>query len=351
MRYIGLDVHQRLTTVVWLDSETGEMSEAYEVPTAELVDHLGSLAGARKKAVLEAGTQSHFLARRLMTLGLEVQVVHPFRVRRLFEALYGLKKTDKIDARGLALALADGYLERAGVWVADPPTHELRALTRTRLQLVECNVRLRNSIRQLVEQEGEVCPYRDLTGRGATEWLDEFAEGQPEPIRLALEAQRATLAVMVAQIKELSREIAQLVKARAEVELLETIPGIGTETAAAIVAEIGDISRFETATALRGYSGLVPKVDQSAGKLRTGPLTKRGNRRLRRIMILAAQHFVQVKATRDLSLRKWHARQVFRHGPNPAKVAVARRLLNIIFALLRDQAAFDASRYALPDAA
>lgn len=351
MRYIGLDVHQRLTTVVWLDSETGEMSEAYEVPTAELADDLARLTGEKKRAVLEAGTRSHFLARRLMTLGLEVRVVHPFRVRRLFEGLYGLKKTDKIDARGLALALADGYLERAEVWVATPAIHELRALTRTRLQLVECNVRLRNSIRQSVEQEGEVCPYRDLTGPGATEWLDEFAQSLPEPVRQALAAQRAALAVLVTQIKELSRRIAQLVKERVDVALLETIPGIGTETAAAIVAEIGEISRFETATALRGYSGLVPRVEQSGGKLRTGPLTKRGNRRLRRIMILAAQHFVQVKASRDLSLRKWYARQVFRHGPNPAKVAVARRLLNIIFALLRDQTAFDASRYALPDAA
>jgi transposase len=351
MRYIGLDVHQRLTTVVWLDSETGEMSEAYEVPTAELTDHLAGLAGDPKRAVLEAGTQSHFLARRLMTLGLEVRVVHPFRVRRLFEALYGLKKTDKIDARGLALALADGYLEHAEVWVAEPEIHELRALTRTRLQLVECNVRLRNSIRQTVGQEGGVCPYRDLTGPGATEWLDEFTQGLPEPIRFALAAQRAALAGLVGQIKALSARIAQLVKARTDVALLETIPGIGTETAAAIVAEIGDIRRFKTAAALRGYSGLVPRVDQTAGRLRTGPLTKRGNRRLRRIMILAAQHFVQVKASRDLSLRKWYAAQVFRHGPNPAKVAVARRLLNIIFALLRDGTAFEASRYALPDAA
>jgi len=347
MQAIGLDVHKARTMVCVLDTETGELAEPYAVPTAELVAHLAALPGAPKVAALEAGSQSAFLARRLGTCGVEPHVVHPFRVRRLLEALCGLKKTDKIDARGLAEALAAGLLKLAEVWVPDQALHELRALTRGRQDLVEDGVRLRNLIRKLLVREGADCPFTDLLGVQAQQWLEEWAATMPAAIASVLTAYRQSLAVLHAEQERLSAEIATLVREHTEVRRLQTIPGIGVQLAASIVAEMGPVQRFATAVALRGYSGLVPKVEQSGERCHYGPLTKVGNRRLRRALVLAAQLFVGRKATHELSLYPWYWQQVVRHGRNPAKVAVARRLLNIIFALRRDQTDFAPERYAV----
>lgn len=351
MLTIGCDVHAAKTMVFWLDGETGETSEAYEVLTPELLTHLAGLAGGTKVVVLEAGTQSSFLARRLETLGCEAQVVDPFKVRRLFEALYGLKKTDKIDARGLALAWADGYLRESKVWVPDAALAGLRDLTRTRQTLVDQNAQLRNQVRQLLARENVHCPYQDLMGRKAQAWLDEAAAQLPEDSRFALAVLRGQLQRLAGDIQALNARIAEKVAGNEDVTLLQTIPGVAETSAAALMAEIGTVARFASANELRGYSGLVPKVEQSGPRTRYGPLTKRGNRRLRRLMILAAQHFIQSRAMRGSLLGKWYAKHVFRHGRNPAKVAVGRRLLTILFVMLRDRVPFDPTRYELPTAA
>jgi hypothetical protein len=67
----------------------------------------------------------------------------------------------------------------------------------------------------------------------------------------------------------------------------------------------------------------------------------------RRAMVPVAQHFAQSQATHDLRVRRWSARLVYRHGPNPGKVALARRLSDIVFAMLRDETSLDAERHAL----
>ena len=351
MLIIGCDVHAAKTMLFWIDTATGETSEAYEVPTSELLTHVPGLPGEERVVVLEAGTQSAFLARHLGALGCTVHVVDPFKVRRLFEALYGLKKTDKIDARGLCLAWAEGYLREAEVWVPDAALAALRELTRTRQTLVEQNAELRTQIRQLLGRENLRCPYQDLMGVKAQAWLDQAAAQLPADAEFALGTFRRMLQGMVAAIQALNARIAEKVADNEDVALLQTITGIAESSAAAIVAEIGTVTRFASAKQLRGYSGLVPQVQQSGERTRHGPLTKRGNRRLRRLMILAAQHFVQTRAVRHSSLGKWYAGQAFRHGRNPAKVAVARRLLTILFVLLRDRVPFDGARYELPPAA
>jgi transposase len=340
-----MDVHSVKTMLFWVRTDTGETSETYEVLTAELLAHVPGLPDGRKVVVLEAGTQSSFLARRLRTLGCEVHVVDPFKVRRLFEALYGLKKTDKIDAQGLALAWADGFLRSMEVWVADAQVVALRELTRARQLLVEQNAQLRTAIRQLLARENLRCPYSDLLGVKAQAWLEGILEQLPADAAAALRSYLDVLQTLAGQIEALTARITEQVRDNEDVALLQTIPGIGMPLAAAIVAEIGDVRRFESANQLRGYSGLVPRVYQSGERTRTGPLTKRGNRRLRRSLILSAQHFIQSRQLHDSSLRKWYVAQVFRHGRNPAKVAVARRLLTVIFAMLRDRLPFDLKRY------
>jgi len=344
MRYIGLDVHQRQTRVAMLDAETGEVSSR-SVPTVELRTHLATVAD-ELRIVLEAGGNSWFVARELLSCGWEVVVVHPAEARRRLGPR-GRAKTDRCDAEALVQAFARGHLDDTVIWLPGPWIADLRELTRTREQLVRQGTKLRVLIRQALVRWGETCPYDNLLGKGAQGWLDGLVLRLRPAQQLALASLRRALATQAAEIAVLSAEIEAYVRDHPDCQRLCTLIGVGVQSAAVIVAEIGDIGRFATAAQLRSYSGLVPQVKQSGERQSTGPLTKAGNPHLRRTMVLVAQHFARSQQTRDLRVRRWYARLVYKHGPNPAKVALARRLLDLIFAMLRDATTFDAERHAL----
>ena len=115
---------------------------------------------------------------------------------------------------------------------------------------------------------------------------------------------------------------------------LRTIPGVAPFLSLALAVEIGDINRFPGPTQLRGYSGLVPAVYQSGDKDARGPLTKAGNKWLRYAAVLAAQRIGQMKEP-DPRLKRIFLSVAFRHGRNPAKIAVARRLLDLMYYMLK----------------
>jgi transposase len=126
------------------------------------------------------------------------------------------------------------------------------------------------------------------------------------------------------QIAPIERELRPLAESDQQVQLLTTIPGIGTLLGLTLVAEIGDISRFPSARKLVGYSGLTPTIKQSGQSSRTGRISKAGPNTLRWAAVEAAQ-----SAWRPSS--PWHrlyTETKQRHGKaNPAKAAVARKVL------------------------
>lgn len=124
---------------------------------------------------------------------------------------------------------------------------------------------------------------------------------------------------------------------------LRTIPGIGPVLGLSLAVEIGDISRFSSPSHLRGYSGLTPAVFQSGEKDARGPITKRGNKWLRYAAVLAAQRMSQMHHP-DPRIKRVFLSVAFRHGRNPAKVAAARRLLDLSYYLLKKEEAYQAPR-------
>lgn len=350
MVHIGLDVHQSKTTVFWLDAETGETcGQAFDVPTDELVDRLGSVP-APGRLVLETGSCSRFVTERLRTLGGEIWVVDAFKARRAIEGHFGRrKKTDKIDARGLAITSARGALDHAAVWHPDAETALLRELTRSRQRAVQQRVRTENHLKKLVGRWGFAYQGSILTQK-AGRWLDEVGVELSEELSIVLSSTRSRLDAQLQEVATLTALVARRAPLHPDFALIKTLPGFGDVLAAGVAAEIGDIHRFPSALALRGYSGLVPSVSQSGDRSTTGALTRIGNVYLRRSMVLGAQGFIRSTQTEDLRLRSWRSRLASRRGRNPARAALARRLLTIIYAMLRDRTAFEPSRYRDDDA-
>jgi transposase len=328
MIYVGLDVHKRFSRMGYFDPANGELQDLGPVdnePSA-LQAALGKLESP-KTVVIEAGRSSYHMAGLLETMAEQVWIVDPGEVRRL---QHTISKTDRRDAAALAWWAAKGVLTPQ--WRPDAETLDLRELARGKTTLTRLSTQVRTMMRMLLARHGHECPHRDLLSDRGQLWLDEVElEGHAGQMLTAL---REMLVVIQSKADEFERMVEQASAKHPAARRLRTIPGIGSFLGLALAVEIGDINRFPGPAQLRGYSGLVPSVYQSGDKDARGPLTKTGNKWLRYAAVLAAQRTAQLRHP-DPRLKRTFLSVAFRHGRNPAKVAAARRLLDLIYCLLK----------------
>jgi transposase len=277
------------------------------------------------------------------------------------------RKTDVQDAAWIAELLQHGLLR--GSFVPPREQRDLRELTRYRATVVDERARVANRIQKVLEDAqlklGDVAS--DVLGASGQAMLSAIADGETDPVRLArlargrlrnkhaalvealtgrvrpvhrflLHEQLAHLTALDTAIDRLSAEIARcLAPCAAEIAWLDTIPGIGRQTAEVILAEIGtDLTRFGSAARLSAWAGLCPGQDRSAGRQRTSR-TRRGNPWLRRALVAAAHGAAASKRT------YFHAhfrRLAMRRGRSRAVVAVAHSLLVVVFYVLTRHEAY-----------
>lgn len=119
-------------------------------------------------------------------------------------------------------------------------------------------------------------------------------------------------------------------------------------TASGIVAIADDIGRFSSAHQFEAFLGLVPGERSSGEKRRLGRITKAGNRRARYLLVEAAWRILRSRSADTAALRAWAQRILLRRGKKIAAVALARRLAGILYAMWRDQRAYDANTLRMP---
>jgi len=336
MIWVGLDVHKRFSRMGSFDPATGDLQDLGEVSNdREVLQVRLEQVASPRTVVLEAGRSSYHMAGLLEPLADEVWIVNPTELRRL---QHRVAKTDRRDAAALAWWAAKGALKP--LWRPDRPVLELRELTRGRTTLTRLATQLRNLIRSLLARHGYECPQRDLLCARGRAWLDTVTlEGYAGEM---LAAFRALLSLIQEKADGFEQEVEAAAADCPAAQRLRTIPGIGPVLGLSLAVEIGDISRFPSPGHLRGYSGLAPAVFQSGEKEARGPITKRGNKRLRRTAVLAAQRMSQMHHP-DPSIKRTFLSVAFRHGRNPGKVA-ARRLLDLSYYLLKKEVDYQAPR-------
>ena len=338
MMYVGLDVHKGFSRMGAFDPAAGEVQDLGEVSNERdaLASRLGEIPSP-KTVVLEAGRSSYHMAGLLDAMAEQVWIVDPSEVRRLQQTV---SKTDRRDAAALAWWAAKGVLTPQ--WRPDAETLNLRELTRGRTVLTRLSTRLRAMIRMLLARSGYECPHTDLMSERAQLWLDEVElTGYAGEMLAAL---REILTAVQKHGNEFERKVERASAGHPMARHLRTIPGVGPFLSLALAVEIGDVDRFPSPTHLRGYSGLTPAVYQSGDKEARGPLTKNGNSWLRYAAVLAAQRIGQMRRP-DPRLKRIFLSVAFRHGRNPAKIAVARRLLDLIYYLLKKGKDYRISRH------
>src|SRR5208283_5870693 len=290
VRFLGLDVHAE-TIAVAVAEPDGEVRSLGTIANREesirkLVKKLGPPEHLR--ACYEAGPTGYVLYWQLTQLGVECAVVAP--------TLVPTKAGDRVKAdRRDALKLARSHRsdDLTAVWVPDGDSEALRDLVRAREAAKQDQLRARHRLSKFLLRMGR----RPAAGMKAwTEpymaWVRQVGFEQP--------AQQATLldylhAVdhMAARLKRLEQAITEAVKLASPrvqevVKGLQALRGIAEISAVTIVAELGQISRFDTARQLMGYSGAVPSEDSSGKRKQRGSITKTGNAHLRRIAVEAA---------------------------------------------------------------
>jgi transposase len=325
MRYFGMDVHLDFCEVAV--AEGNKVSRVGRIAsTPEAIRSFGRGLGPGDHVVLEASCGAMTIARLLReSRAGSVVVCNAAETRAISHARV---KSDRFDAAMLAKLLAAGMLK--AVWVPDEATLALRRRLARRAALIRARSRAKNEVHAVLARclLGRA-PVSDLFGRKGRAWLAE----QDLP-----EEEAETLAGCLRQIDFLSSEITALDR-RVAAQALElpgfkrllTIPGVDVGTAAALIAAVGDVSRFGSPGRLVAYLGLDPKVRQSGSEpARYGHISKRGDPQARSVLVEAAWTALRSPGP----LRAFGERVRARRGAQVAAVAVARKLVVLCWHLL-----------------
>jgi transposase len=324
-QYVGIDLHRHRSVIV-RQNAAGEQLAAVRIDNdpMTLMSEI-SKAGPAPEVVLEATYGWYWAVDALVEAGARVHLAHPlgikgFATRRV--------KNDWRDAADLADLLRMGRLPEG--WIAPPRVRGLRELVRHRAKLVNLRTGLKAGVHAVLAKQGIRLAISDVFGVRGRAMLAEAP--LDAPFRARVNSQCRLIEALGFEIAVITSLITRQVAHEPGYPVLQQIPGVGPTLAAVLVAEIGDIGRFTGPRQLCSWAGLTPKHHESDRTVRRGRITKQGSRLVRWAVVEAAQKVPAdagwLVATRD-GIRE-------RRGRNIATVAVARRLLTLVFYGLRD---------------
>jgi transposase len=241
-KYIGCDSHQRYSVFVTMN-EKGEAGVPVRVEHTggELRKFLRTLPPGAPVAV-KAGGGWYWFVDALEEAGLEPHLANPLEAKK---QMPGRKKTDKLDARGLATLLRVGTLPE--VWIPPARLRDLRALMRTRLSMRRQGTFLKNRIHAAVRRYGlRQDAFADLFSGKARITLSGYIDSLPDDTRFATTQEWEMLNQLERHIDRLEVRIRERICRLGWVRLLKTLPGVGDILGATIHLEIGDVKRFPT---------------------------------------------------------------------------------------------------------
>lgn len=338
LRYLALDAHKHYVVIGGVNATCETVVPPRRLEMAELEDWLRTHLQPTDKVVIEATTNTWTLYDQVGRYAGAVVVAHPPHIKLIGAALV---KTDKRDVFVLAKLLALNLIPE--VWVPPQPVRELRELVAHRLRLTRARTQTTNRLHSMWQRHNLAALDGDPFAAQHRPWWTSLDLSPTE--KLHVRQDLATLDLLNAQIAEVEQELARLSTVApwaAQTPFLMQLPGIGLITAMLILAAVGDITRFAHAKHLVGYAGLGPYVHDSGKTQRHGGITKHGRADLRYAMVEAAWVAVRTHP-------RWQAefaRLAKRMPDNQAIVAIARKLLVVVWHVLHDHAA---DHHALPD--
>lgn len=336
MRFVGLDLHKCTVEACAVDpAGRVVLTRSLACGRAELERFARDELRPDDRVALEATTNTWAVAEILRPHVAQVVVGNPLQTRAIAQAKV---KTDKIDARVLAHLLRCDYLP--AVWHPDPDTQRLRQLATVRSNLVTDRTRLKNRIHGTLAQALVAPPAGGLFTQAGLAWL--AAAELPADPRRAVDGYLRLYAAVERELAEVDGRIMAEAHADPRARLLMTLPGVAHGVAVALLAALGDLSRFRDGDHAASYLGLAPVTRQSGGKCYHGPITKAGSGHTRAMLVQAAQH----AASHPGPVGAFFRRLAKKKSRNVAVVATARKLVTIAYLVLKHNEPY---RYAKPE--
>jgi len=332
MNFVGIDLHKKTISVCVVNQERKVLTRKTLacLPAEKIREFFAGLGPFQ--AVVEATASYEWLWLLLEPLANRLVLAHPKKLRVIAEST---RKSDRLDAQVLAEFLALDMIPEA--YRPTPRQRQHRALVRQRFYWRKRIVAVKNRIRRVLSDYN--ADRRDLLSSEGLAFLKEVAVSATD--RFILNQLLAEWEGHERQLMQLTKELKAFAKKAPQPEqearaVLATIPAVGPVTIDVVVSELGPIERFRSAKRVVAYAGLAPGQRESAGHSRDLGITKDGSRYLRWALVEGAWRLIR---------RSAHWRAVYegihkRRGKKKAIVAVARRLLTVMAALLRSGQAY-----------
>jgi transposase len=315
--YAGLDLATKTSRVCVVDDSGKVIKEATLHMTENYLEEFFQKLPC-ERCIIEAAPLAEHIVKRLSTVSnCEFIIVDP---RDAKKAVKRGKKTDKIDAQGLA------QLCRTGWYVTVHRKSEAARLMRSHLtaraQLQKTVTAVKSSIRGIFRAHGIQIP----AGQERDFYADVVKElAQHSALKAVIKPLIAVLESTEEQLLVSSKYLKKVAPKDETCELLMSHPGVGPFVSLAYAATIDDPKRFNTGEKVAAYLGLTPSIYQSGDTEYRGRITKDGDANLRWLLVEAA-HVILYRCKKDYPIRKWGLMLAEKKGYAKAKVAVARKL-------------------------
>jgi transposase len=332
-RWFGLDIHKEYLTSVAINAQMAVVATSNRISWKQFREWATKTFSKTDSVVIEMTTNTWEVYDFLVHICGRVVVVHPPGIHAMMP--HGAK-TDRRDAHALAVLLIGGQLEDKSVWVPPQPVRDLRALIAQRYKVVRMVAVAKNRLHNVLHRHHIALP----TTADAPGWSTPFHEknrewwgnlsGLSSTERLEIDLNWDTIRFGDSQRERIEKQLGVLAAKDEAAILLQQLPGFGIVTAMTVLGAIGDIARFPNADKLVGYAGLGARVSSSGGKTHYGSITKSGRKDLRHVMVEAASHAIRCHK----HWKREFERLEPKIGKNKAKVAIARKLLIVVWHLL-----------------
>ncbi len=295
--FVGLDVHARSIKAVALDAMTGEVRSAtFGYDAAEVAGWVSSVDPSAK-CVYESGVTGFDLQKRLASMGIDCVVGAVSKMIK--PAADRKRKNDRNDAEFLASMLSVGNVVE--VWVPDDECEAARDLVRALDDAREDLKRCKQRLSKFLLRHGLVFE-RDQPDRAQEGQLDRRPLGVDKVDIVSREGRRRRARVLRRRRQagdrgqgppgEAGRGRGVEAQVEEEGRLRRCLKGIDVQTAADLVFEAGEFSRFKNARSFAAWIGLTPSEHSSGESVRQGGITKAGNKHLRRVLVESAWHYL-----------------------------------------------------------
>jgi transposase len=337
--YIGMDIHKKSWSVHLRtdisDHKTltipSDCKVLYDYVEKHFKDHAVSLT-------YEAGCCGFSVSRYFLNLGWNVLVVNPADVPRMDKQNY--QKTDKIDCRNLAKQLHAGQLN--GIYIPDEAQDQLKSLLRQRAETSRQLRGIKSNIKGLLLYHGIDIPIQfdnPNWTKAFVEWLQQLEWTHPTG-KACIDSKLRMYEVIHQEYLQLANELRAYCRKhhKKDYYLLKSIPGVGGYLASAILAEIGDLRRFNNEAQFASYIGIVPTMRNSGGTEKIQGVTPRCRGLLRSYIIESSW----VALRMDPEMQSYYRKHIGRN-PKSIIVKIARKLLNRMLAVIKSEQPYQAN--------